>query len=252
NDDDPKPLFVDHSLDDPFLLGLLEAMGDSATLVMPIAARGTLLGVLSLGVVDRPERVEPRPEILDLLSGIAAQAATALENGRLIDHITHQALHDSLTDLPNRELFARRLEQAVAAAEGKDEAVALLYVDIDDFKAVNDAYGHAVGDALLQLVAARLALALRAGDTVARLGGDEFAMVIAAVSSPEEIDAVAGRISHAFDLPFAIEEISLPISASVGRAVWPADATEVESLVRSADSAMYGVKRDRAARGLLE
>jgi diguanylate cyclase (GGDEF)-like protein len=208
--------------------------------------------VLSLAVADRPERVQPSPDLLDLLSGVAAQAATALANGRLIDQITHQALHDTLTDLPNRHLFERRLTQAVQAAEGTDEAVALLYVDIDDFKAVNDAYGHAVGDALLRLVAARLQVALRAGDTVARLGGDEFAMVIAAVSSPDEIDAVARRISDSFDVPFLIDDVSLPVTASVGRAVWPADATEVENLVRSADTAMYDMKRDRAARGLLE
>lgn len=246
-----KAIYLDRQTEDPFMLGLLEKTDGCASLVTPIRARGTLLGVLSLGVLDDAERLKPRPELLDLLSGVAAQAASAIENGQLIDHITHQAHHDGLTDLPNRALFERRLEQAVAAAETKDEAVALLYVDIDEFKAVNDAYGHAVGDALLRLVAERLSLTLRAGDTVARLGGDEFAMVLASVSSLDEIDAVARRIRDAFAPPFVIEGTSLPITASVGRAVWPADTTEVEGLLRAADKSMYAEKRDRAAHNLL-
>lgn len=246
----PMAVYVDETVDDPFLRDLLRTVGDQATLVVPIVLRGTLLGVLSLAVADRPERVQPRPELLDLLSGVAAQAATALENGRLIDRITHQALHDPLTNLPNRQLFGRRVDEAVTAAQAEDQAVALLYVDVDDFKAVNDSFGHAVGDTLLRFVADRLALTLRAGDTVARLGGDEFAMVLTAVSAPGEIDAVARRVRGVFDRPFVIEGEALEVSASVGRAVWPADAIEVESLLRSADGAMYDVKRDRAARSL--
>jgi diguanylate cyclase (GGDEF)-like protein len=251
DDPNPSPFYFDENMDDPFLVELLHTRGECAALVMPIAFRGTFLGVLSLGVVDRPERLGPRPELLDLLSGVAAQAATALENGRLIDHITHQAQHDALTNLPNRELFGRRLEQAVAAAGEKDHAVALLYVDIDEFKAVNDAYGHAAGDALLREVADRLALTIRGDDTVARLGGDEFAVLLTAVSSQAEIDAVASRVRDAFEQPFDIDGASLPVSASVGRADWPVDATEVEALLRTADTAMYGVKRDRAAGKLL-
>jgi diguanylate cyclase (GGDEF)-like protein len=92
---------------------------------------------------------------------------------------------------------------------------------------------------------------LRAGDTVARLGGDEFAMVLAAVSGPGEIDAVARRIGDAFIPPFVIDGTSLPVTASIGRATWPADATEIDGLVRIADQAMYEVKRDRAAADLL-
>jgi diguanylate cyclase (GGDEF)-like protein len=244
----PTAFNFDENMDDPFLVGVLRTLGDKAGLAVPIAVRGTLLGVLTLGVTEHPERVEARPELLNLMSGVAAQAATALENGRLIDHITHQALHDGLTDLPNRQLFRVRLEEAVAAAEADDEAVALLYVDIDDFKAVNDEHGHATGDLLLRQVADRLALTIRAGDTVARLGGDEFAMVLAAISAPEEIDPVASRVRDAFEQPFVIEGASLRVSASVGRAVWPVDATEAEHLLRSADMAMYGVKRDRRAR----
>lgn len=251
SDEDPTAVYFDQTMDDAFLLDLLRSVGDQATLVVPISLRGRLLGVLSLAVAERPERVRPRPELLDLLSGVAAQAATALENGRLIDSITHQALHDPLTNLPNRQLFGRRVDEAVSDAETQDHAVALLYVDVDNFKAVNDAYGHAVGDTLLRLVAGRLSLTLRTGDTVARLGGDEFAMVLAAVAAPSEIDAVARRVREVFNRPFVIEGESLTVSASVGRAVWPADATEVESLLRSADAAMYDVKRDRAAKNLL-
>ncbi|MEA2457720.1 MAG: hypothetical protein QOC95_692, partial [Thermoleophilaceae bacterium] len=113
---DPQPLYLDRSVDDPVLSRTLEALGDSAVLVLPIAAGGEFLGALSVAVVERPERLRPRPELLDRLSSVVAQAATALQSGRLIDRITHQALHDGLTGLANRDLFGRRREQAVSVA----------------------------------------------------------------------------------------------------------------------------------------
>lgn len=249
-DPDPAPVFVDDTADDPFLRRQLEAFGDRASVGMPIMARGAFLGVLSVAVAERPERLRASPELLDRLSGVVAQAATALQTGRLIDHITHQALHDGLTDLPNRALFGRRLDDALTAAEPDHAPVALFYVDIDRFKAVNDAYGHAGGDELLRQVAARLTPAVRTGDTVARLGGDEFAVLLADAGAQEQIDAVAHRIVEAFEAPFVIEGEPVRVSASVGRAVWPVDATELEGLLRMADADMYGTKRSREADAL--
>jgi diguanylate cyclase (GGDEF)-like protein len=244
-------VFFDTDSDDPFLRGLLETFDDVACLVVPVRAHGTFLGVLSLSASERPERVRPTPELLNRLTGVVAQAATALENGRLIDAIRHQALHDGLTALPNRDLFGRRVEEAVDAAEAGGTPVALFYVDVDRFKSVNDAFGHAAGDELLKQVADRLASTVRTGDTVARLGGDEFAVLLAGGPAPPEIEAVSARIVAAFETPFDVEGHSLRVEASVGRAVWPADAREVEALLRSADAAMYRVKRDRAAAQLL-
>jgi uncharacterized protein (TIGR02265 family) len=244
---EPEPLFYDTTTDDPFLARLLEAFGESATLVMPVAARGEFLGVLTVSAIDRPERVRPRPQLLDLLAGVVAQAATALQRGQLMDRITYQSLHDGLTGLANRELFGRRLEEAVAVAEADQAMVALFYADVDSFKLVNDIHGHLAGDALLRQVADRLARSVRRQDTVARLGGDEFAVLLGGDPSQAEIEAVARRVAAVFETDFVVEGLPLNMSASVGRAVWPADGAELDGLLRSADTDMYRVKRGRAA-----
>jgi diguanylate cyclase (GGDEF)-like protein len=249
---EPEAEYFDRDTDDPYVQTLLESFGDEAILVIPVTARGTFFGVLSLGVTHDPDRIRPRPELLDRLSGVVAQAATALQNGQLIDRVTHQALNDALTGLANRQLFSERLEEAVAAMPHDEGCcLALFYVDLDRFKAVNDAYGHGAGDELLRAVAERLRLTVRHGDTVARLGGDEFALLVTGIRRPQELDVVTRRITESFAAPFDIEGAPLIVEASIGRAIWPAEAADLDSLLQTADADMYRMKRDRAATDLL-
>ena len=245
-DPQPGPLFFDRDADDEFVKALLGRFGGLAMIVAPIVARGEFLGALIVTVTSDAARLQPRRDLLDRLSGVVAQAATALHTGRLVDKVTHQARHDSLTGLANRAVFTERMERALAAAEDTGRPVGLLFLDLDDFKSVNDQRGHHAGDELLRLVAERLLGTVRASDTVARLGGDEFAIVLAEMEDPDEVDVAAERVLRAFADPFAVAGAPLALGASVGQAVWPDDAAEVEALMRHADAAMYRAKRAAA------
>ncbi len=156
--------------------------------------------------------------------------------------LAHLASHDPLTNLPNRSLFGDRLAGAIVEARGNGRRLALLYVDLDDFKIVNDTFGHAVGDALLQLVSTRIERELRAGDIVARMGGDEFAILHLAPPDAEAARSLGNRIIGRLSEPFSIEERPIFVGASVGISLFPDDAGEVELLHRNADLAMYEAK----------
>jgi len=146
--------------------------GFKATVLVPLAAPDRFLGMLRVSVNERPERLRATLDLVDRLSGVAAQATTALQNGHLLDQITHQALHDQLTGLANRSQFASDLRAAVHNAGEGSGRVTLFYIDLNRFKPVNDEFGHETGDALLVAVGARLAACTRKTDTVARLGGE--------------------------------------------------------------------------------
>jgi diguanylate cyclase (GGDEF)-like protein len=163
--------------------------------------------------------------------------------GSHIDEIEHLALHDSLTALPNRVLFRDRIDQVLADARRSDGRAAVMLLDLDRFKEINDVLGHANGDELLRAFSARLRRSLRESDTVARLGGDEFGIVMR-VSGVDEIREAADRIHDALVPPFAIGDLTLDVGASIGSAVFPDDATDPETLVRFADVAMYAAKRN--------
>jgi diguanylate cyclase (GGDEF)-like protein len=186
-----------------------------------------------------------RYALLDRLSGVAAQATTALQNGRLMDEITRQALHDGLTGLTNRLQFTEEQRNAILHARETSGMVTLLYIDLDAFKPVNDTFGHDVGDELLVAVGERLKGSTRATETVARLGGDEFAVLLDSRSAPAEADALAARLGDAFSQPFAVAGRRLHLGASIGRAVFPSDADGAETLLRAADAAMFAAKRAR-------
>jgi diguanylate cyclase (GGDEF)-like protein len=242
-DPSPAPLFFAQDSPDRFVRRIMQRFAALSLIAVPIVAHGNLLGMLTTAVHSRPERLDPRQDLLDRLSGVAAHAASALENGRLIDHVTHQARHDGLTGLANRAYFAEQMESALDRARAGDAPLGLFFVDLDEFKAVNDERGHDVGDELLCQVASRLLDTVRATDTVARLGGDEFAIVLSDVSSKAEIDAAAERVAASFEEPFAVGGEDLHVGASIGRAIWPEDAAEVEALMRHADASMYRAKR---------
>ena len=242
-----EPIFVDADNGDPILRELAARIGSRATIIVPLATADALLGLLAVSVSDRPERLKPSPDLLDRLSGVAAQATTALQNGALVDQITHQALHDQLTGLANRLQFTDQLRVAINRARQRGESLTLFYVDLDGFKPVNDEFGHEIGDQLLVAVGQRLTSSTRSEDAVARLGGDEFAILIHTSTSPKEGDAVIARLERAFADPFKIGDHLLPLGASIGRAVFPIDADTADDLLRRADSAMFENKRGRSA-----
>ena len=161
--------------------------------------------------------------------------------------LLHQAHYDSLTDLPNRLLCYDRLGQALGQARRKDWTVAVLFVDLDRFKTVNDTLGHAIGDALLREAARRLLGCVRAADTVARVGGDEFAVVLTELARPEDAGAVAQKVIDAMAAPMQLEGHEVFTAASVGIATFPADGADSDTLVKNADAAMFKVKQ--VARG---
>ncbi len=165
---------------------------------------------------------------------------------RQMQEIEHQALHDALTELPNRLLFADRVQQALLAAGREASCVAVMLLDLDRFKEINDTLGHQSGDLLLQQLGPRLQSALRASDTVARLGGDEFAVLLPTVADPAAALATASKLLHALEEPFAIDGLVLELEASVGIAVFPEHGSDTQTLLRRADLAMYVAKEAHA------
>ncbi len=160
----------------------------------------------------------------------------------LSSKLARLALHDSLTDLPNRALFSDRLGQAMANARAQGGYAALLYVDLDRFKHINDSLGHATGDKLLQTVARRLLGCVRSTDTVSRQGGDEFVVLLADIVRIKDAVACAEKMLAALDAPYRIGEHELTLTASIGVAIFPDDAADGDALLRCADDAMYQAK----------
>ena len=176
------------------------------------------------------------------LSVIEGTAIDISERKRAEEQVKHLAFHDPLTNLPNRLLFNDRLTLAVAQAHRHNQRLAVLFLDLDRFKVINDSLGHSVGDELLRQVAERIQEYVREGDTVARLGGDEFTLLVPGISAEEDAAKIARKICEAIHDPFWIDGRELFVTTSVGVAVYPSDGHDGESLVRNADSAMYRAK----------
>ena len=172
----------------------------------------------------------------------ASLAALAIDNRRLYETLIHRSQYDQLTNAANRFLLESRLEEALAHAKRSQTHFALIYIDLDQFKHVNDFYGHRVGDVYLQQVAERFSEKLRGMDTLARVGGDEFIALIPVVRNRAEVDEITGRLEHCFDEPFEIDDYSIGGTASIGIAMYPEDGFTKEELKRVADAAMYAHK----------
>jgi len=161
--------------------------------------------------------------------------------------LRYLAFHDDLTALPNRRFFLERLACALGEPGSRPPDLAVIYLDIDGFKAVNDTFGHAIGDALLSLIARRLTHSLRADDIVSRLGGDEYACLITGVSSREHLHHIARTLFDALAAPCKIGTLALNVRPSIGVALCPLDGETADVLMRAADAAMYGAKRSRSS-----
>ncbi|MBL1268122.1 MAG: EAL domain-containing protein [Halomonas sp.] len=156
--------------------------------------------------------------------------------------LAHQAQHDSLTGLPNRVLLAERLSRAIGLAKRHQHQVALIYLDLDAFKPINDSLGHAVGDTLLQLVAGRLSECVRDTDTICRQGGDEFVVLLSEIEEPEDAARIAQKILSALAVPYRIDNHELHITTSIGISLYPNHGSDARTLLNNADTAMYHAK----------
>jgi diguanylate cyclase (GGDEF)-like protein/PAS domain S-box-containing protein len=165
------------------------------------------------------------------------------ERVREVEKLTHAATHDSLTDLPSRNLFLDRLGQALRNAKRREEGFALAVVDLDRFKEVNDRFGHLAGDALLRAVALRLQRCVRESDTVARLSGDEFALILVGAGERAAVSRILDKVLSAASVPVRFEHHALHVGLSVGVCIYPRDGKSGEELHKRADAAMYAAKR---------
>jgi diguanylate cyclase (GGDEF)-like protein len=221
----------------------LLAAGSMAALSYPITYGNDMFGWITVDVTHHPERLDDNAAVADRLRGLAGQAAVAIRNARLLDEIRHQALHDGLTGLPNRVLVLDRVNQTLARARREHFELAVLFIDLDGFKDINDNLGHGMGDRLLQAVASRFAGTLRESDTVARLGGDEFVVLAESLSLAAGPELVAERLLAVLAEPFHLDhkgETSVNVSASIGIAVGLRESAE--ELLRDADIALYAAK----------
>ncbi len=193
----------------------------------------------TIWVRDYPRVVRDARGTVRYCDGIIADIT---ERKRMEQAIREMAYHDELTGLPNRKLLADRLAVALAKARRGQGRLALLYLDLDGFKDVNDQRGHAVGDALLREAARRLAAALRTSDTVARIGGDEFTVLVTDLASEAAAAEVARKLIRVLARPFAVTSPALTVTASVGIAIYPSHGATEDALMSSADTAMYRAK----------
>jgi len=175
------------------------------------------------------------------LCGIATDITKEKE---IEEHIRHMAQYDALTNLPNRALFSDRLQQTFSTAKRTHEHFGLMFIDLDKFKPVNDTFGHAVGDLLLNEAAQRMQSCVRQSDTVARIGGDEFVVLLPSLKQDQDAQEVAEKIRHALNLPFELSGHTLNISSSIGVAIYPAHGDNENELVKHADIAMYYAKEN--------
>ncbi|UUZ47087.1 diguanylate cyclase [Massilia sp. B-10] len=177
------------------------------------------------------------------LSNFMAILSDITDRKRVEEHTRHLAEHDFLTDLPNRVLFLDRLHQALAAARRKQTKVAVMFIDLDRFKGINDGFGHHVGDAVLVEVASRLTGCVRGADTVSRQGGDEFVVLLSDIGGAEQAAHVSGTVMQAVSRTVHYENRTISISVSIGIAIFPDDGDDIDTLLKHADVAMYHAKQ---------
>ncbi len=225
----------------------LQETGSQFFWVWPVVAEGRVEAILAVGYREVPVS---DPQIVRYGSQFAERLSVALSKTARDERLYRQAHYDPLTALPNRLLFRDRLAQELASSTAGLSRGALLYVDLDHFKRVNDSVGHNAGDQLLTIVAQRLRSAVKDGDTVARLGGDEFAVILRNVVDPDAARSIAERIIESVQLPVNIAGRDHYVCASIGITLFPDDSTSIDELMRNADMAMYRAKDQGRGRAL--
>ncbi len=215
---------------------------------LPLQVRGRIVGLLT---VQSYQRFAYSGKNVETLRALASFIAIALDNSLILEEVTaanekirHMANHDNLTELPNRRLLTEFLEEYLPLARRKSERFAVLYIDLDAFKPINDDFGHGTGDEVLRVVAERLTATLRQSDTVARVGGDEFVAVIRDVKSGESVEKTVRKVLDAVSRPIAVGGEERSVSASIGVSRFPEDGASTDELIKKADEAMYRAKRE--------
>lgn len=213
---------------------------DVSLVVVPLPTNGLSETALAIRV---PCGMQYELADVDLLQFISVQVAMALEKRKLLDELTRSAHYDELTDLPNRKACFERLGSILAQCQRQQTRAALLYLDLNGFKRINDTYGHVLGDELLRHVAMRLKGAVRSEDTAARLGGDEFVILLPHVAHYDDASSVAAKVRSACNEPIKIGEHILSIGVSIGIALYPDHGIDPMQLMKHADQTMYSEKR---------
>jgi diguanylate cyclase (GGDEF)-like protein len=249
-----RPIFVEDAAASRLLPPqLVEALRLRSYVAFPLLAEARALGVVLCSHTTALRRWTNQER--QLVAQLALEGSLVVENADLratqqerMNELAHQAFHDSLTKLPNRALFGDRLGLALARTNRRRNAVAVLFLDLDDFKPINDRFGHDAGDRLLESVAERISACVRPEDTVARLGGDEFTVLLEDIVDVRYATGVAERIEEALREPFPIDGHEARVTASIGIAVSSGREATPEDLLRNSDQAMYLAKRKGRAR----
>ena len=210
---------------------------------VPLKIESKIIGSMILQSYTDPNLYSK--EDITLMEFVSQQIATAIERKQAEEKLKFLSLYDPLTKLPNRVLFYDRMRQEIAYAKREQKKFALMFLDLDDFKKVNDEFGHDIGDQLLQGVVKEFNKLLREADTICRLGGDEFIILLPRLRQPREnAEDVARKILHSLGEPFLIKDNQIYVNTSIGIALYPDDGEKEEDLIKSADKAMYTAKKE--------
>ncbi|HSP59051.1 MAG TPA: diguanylate cyclase [Halomonas sp.] len=212
---------------------------------VPLVSQAGIMGAVVVQSYSGNARYHEQDKAL--LQLVSTQVAAAIERKQAEARLHHMARHDPLTGLPNRTLFNAHVDMALQVAQRQGEQLAVLYLDLDDFKEVNDTLGHEAGDQVLCEVARRLAACLRESDMIGRMGGDEFTVLLTNIRGENAIGVVTDKIRAVFDAPIELPAQALTLTTSIGAALYPGHGTSRDQLSRHADADMYAAKRARAA-----
>lgn len=219
---------------------ILSQLGTKSLMVIPLMSKTSIIGFWWLDTLNQDKTwTDDHAKQLGVIANILADTLIKVDAEK---EIYQMALYDELTGLPNRALFNSHMEKALSLAERSNELIAIMFVDLDSFKQINDTMGHNFGDQILKQAADRLSSGTRKYDTVSRFGGDEFLIMLPQMSDPEQIKQAANKIMSTFNEPIHLKDQEIFLTASAGIAIYPFDGKNIETLIKSADLAMYSAK----------